>query len=88
MNGVATLGGNLLPSADATYDIASAAAQFRDAYLSRYLKIGGALDIEEGAAPTAIADTVRLYAEDNGAGKTRLMALFPTGAAQQLAIEA
>lgn len=30
---------------------------------------------------------VRIYAEDNGAGKTRLMALFATGAAQQIAIE-
>jgi hypothetical protein len=40
--GVTTLGGNLLPSADATYDIASAAAQFRDAYLSRSVIISQA----------------------------------------------
>jgi hypothetical protein len=33
------------------------------------------------------ANTVRIWAEDNGAGKTRLMALFPTGVAQQIAIE-
>jgi len=40
--GVTTLGGNLLPSADATYDIASAAVQFRDAYLSRSVIISQA----------------------------------------------
>lgn len=34
--------GVLNPGADATYDLASAALQIRDAYLSRYLKIGGA----------------------------------------------
>jgi len=37
-----------------------------------------------GVAP---ANAVRVYAEDNGAGKTRLMAIFQSGAAQQLAIE-
>lgn len=42
----------------------------------------------EMTAPAAgAANTVRIYAEDNGAGKTRLMALFNTGAAQQIAIE-
>jgi len=30
---------------------------------------------------------VRIFAQDNGAGKTQLMALFATGAAQQIAIE-
>jgi hypothetical protein len=43
---------------------------------------------ERGTAPTAPAtNSVRIYAEDNGAGKTRLMARFATGAAQQIAIE-
>ena len=42
----------------------------------------------EMTAPAAgAANTVRLYAEDSGGGKTRLMALFATGAAQQVAIE-
>lgn len=41
---------------------------------------------ETSGASAAPADAVRLYAEDSG-GKTRLMARFPTGAAQQLAIE-
>jgi hypothetical protein len=48
----------------------------------------GALQFTEQTAPAAgSTNTVRLYAEDNGSGKTRLMAIFPTGAAQQVAIE-
>src|SRR5262245_8605451 len=45
----------------------------------------------EGAEITApaapIANGFRLYADDDGAGKTRLMVLFSSGAAQQLAIQ-
>jgi hypothetical protein len=49
---------------------------------------GGSLEMQEVTAPAAPAtNNVRIYAEDNGAGKTRLMALFATGAAQQIAIE-
>lgn len=49
---------------------------------------GAAIEFIEQTAPSAGAsNTVRIYAEDNGSGKTRLMALFPTGAAQQIAIE-
>lgn len=46
------------------------------------------LDITEMSAPAApAANTARLYVEDDGSGKTRLMVLFPTGAAQVLATE-
>jgi hypothetical protein len=49
---------------------------------------GQSLQFVEMTAPTAPATNgVRIYAEDNGAGKTRLMALFATGVAQQIAIE-
>ena len=49
---------------------------------------GAAIQMVEQTAPAAPATNgVRIYAEDNGSGKTRLMALFATGAAQQLAIE-
>lgn len=49
---------------------------------------GAFLEFVEQTAPAApAANTVRIYAEDNGSGKTRLMALFATGAAQQIAIE-
>lgn len=45
-------------------------------------------ELTEISAPSApAANTVRLYAEDNGAGKTRLMCLFQSGVAQQVAIE-
>lgn len=50
--------------------------------------VGAAIETFEMTAPAApAANGVRIYAEDNGSGKTRLMALFATGAAQQLAIE-
>jgi hypothetical protein len=42
----------------------------------------------ETAAPSAVPDAVVVYGKDNGAGKTQLMALFPTGVAQQILIEA
>ncbi len=49
---------------------------------------GGVLAFLEQTAPSApAANGAYLYAEDNGSGKTRLMALFPSGAAQQVAIE-
>lgn len=49
---------------------------------------GGAVELSEMTAPSAPgANKVRIYSEDNGSGKTRLMALFPSGAAQQIAIE-
>jgi hypothetical protein len=50
--------------------------------------IGGVLTMyEQTSPPTAVAGTVRIWLEDNGAGKLRLMSLFPSGAAQQLSIE-
>jgi hypothetical protein len=48
----------------------------------------GALELAEMTAPGAgAANTVRIYAVDNGSGKTQLMAIFSSGAAQQLAIQ-
>ena len=42
----------------------------------------------EMTAPAApAANGYRIYADDNGSGKTRLMVLFATGGAQQIAIE-
>lgn len=44
--------------------------------------------LPEVAAPGApSANKVVVYADDNGVGKTRLMARFPSGTAQQIAIE-
>ena len=51
-------------------------------------RLHGWMDIDEvAAAPTAAANIARLYCVDNGSGKTRLMALFGSGTAVQLAIE-
>jgi hypothetical protein len=52
------------------------------------LTTAGALNFLEQTAPSAPgANQVTLFAEDNGGGKTRLMARFNTGAAQQMAVE-
>jgi hypothetical protein len=52
------------------------------------LYVGGNLALhEQSAAPTAIANVGRIFTEDNGAGKTRLMVQFGSGAAVQIAIE-
>lgn len=52
------------------------------------VNVTGAFQVTEMTAPAAPAtNSVRIYAEDNGAGKTRLMALFATGSAVQLGIE-
>lgn len=49
---------------------------------------GGVLKLSERTAPSApAADKVYIYSQDNGAGKTQLMALFSSGAAQQIAIQ-
>jgi len=42
----------------------------------------------EGTAPAApAANGWRLFAQDNGSGKTQLMVIFASGAAQQIAIQ-
>lgn len=49
---------------------------------------GGAIELQEMTAPSAPpSNGARLFVEDNGAGKTRLMVRFASGATQQLAIE-
>lgn len=46
------------------------------------------IELDEITAPAAPASNkVRLYAQDNGGGKTQLMAIFSSGAAQQVAIQ-
>ena len=42
-------------------------------------------EIADPAAPAA--NSARLYAKDNGSGKTQLVVRFPTGAVQVLATE-
>jgi hypothetical protein len=55
---------------------------------SRLDLAAGGLTLQEMTAPAAPASNCCvIYAEDNGSGKTRLMVRFPSGAAQQIAIE-
>jgi hypothetical protein len=49
---------------------------------------GGSLELQEVTAPASPAtNNVRIFAQDNGAGKTQLMALFATGIAIPIATE-
>lgn len=49
---------------------------------------GGGLEFTEVTAPSGpAANRVRIWVEDNGLGKTRLMVRFGSGAAMQIAIE-
>lgn len=86
-------GGNIVTSSSAYIGIVSGG--FFQAVATNVIGVwgssltnGGALAFTEMTAPSAGAsNTVRLYAQDNGSGKTQLMALFASGAAQQVAIE-
>lgn len=50
--------------------------------------VTNAFQFPERTTPSAPpADSVILFAKDNGAGKTQLMAIFSSGAAQQVAIQ-
>jgi len=52
------------------------------------LSVGNNLDLTETSTPAGLSNTARLFSVDNGAGKTQLMVIFGSGAAQQIAIEA
>ncbi len=73
----------------ATRDITLMRAEAGILALTASASTGGAtLEFREQTAPSSPStNNVRIYAEDNGSGKTRLMARFATGAAQQIAIE-
>lgn len=50
--------------------------------------MGGSETLTEQAAPSApAADNAIIYAQDNGAGKTQVCALFSSGAAQCFALQ-
>ena len=63
-------------------------AQKKRQYIQGPGNVAEYLQINEMTAPTAgAADTGRIFCQDNGAGKTQLMVIFNTGAAQQIAIQ-
>lgn len=74
--------GHFAPAAPATYNLGDPTNTVKQIFRAEYEEVG-----EMTAPASPAANKVRIYAEDNGAGKTRLMALFATGAAQQIAIE-
>jgi hypothetical protein len=60
-----------------------------NATLAGSVVLGGNLTlIEQGAAPAGVSNTARIFAIDDGAGKTRLMVQFGTGTAIEIAVEA
>jgi len=48
----------------------------------------GIIVLPEATAPAGAGNIAKVFCQDNGAGKTQLMVIFPSGVAQQLAIEA
>jgi hypothetical protein len=83
--GFATMGCGLASASPGTYDLGFSAGiggAFRRLFLTEYIQT---VEMTAPAAPAA--NGVRIYAEDNGLGKTRLMVLFATGAAIPLATE-
>jgi hypothetical protein len=57
-------------------------------FSSTGLAVTGVYEGAEQTAPSApAANRYRIFAQDNGAGKTQLMVIFASGAAQQIAIE-
>ena len=47
----------------------------------------GWLELEERTAPTGLSNHTRLYAKDNGSGKTQLVVIFGSGVEQVIATE-
>lgn len=76
-------GPGFYPGDNAVMDLGSPpSTRWRNAYFS------GMVNVSETAAPAVpAANCANLWLEDNGAGKSRLMIRFATGAAVQIAIE-
>jgi hypothetical protein len=92
--GVTVIGtsGSIQPSSDTARSVGTAARRFGNVHAVTGnfsdLKTIGYIEGTEMTAPAVpAANGYRIFAEDNGSGKTRLMVQFATGAAQQIAIE-
>lgn len=69
--------------------LSSAVAGWQEPFAALLAGAGGVIDMaEQSPAPTIPApNRARVYARDNGSGKTQLVVQFPTGAVQVLATE-
>lgn len=80
-------GAMLVPEADLEQVLGSATKRFADIFSRRYAA-QEYIEFDEMVDPAApAADKGRLYMRDNGAGKTEIVAVFPSGAAQVIATE-
>ena len=86
--GLSTAGSIYIDANNGTYFRSSGGTLYGQITNDGLSMTGRFLQMTEQTAPAApAANNVRIYAEDDGAGKTRLMARFATGAAVQIAIE-
>lgn len=74
--------GSVSSTTTGNVDLGTSSLEWGNLFLQDFARFG-----EMGSAPSGVANKAILFAEDNGAGKTRLMVQFGTGAAQQVAIE-
>jgi hypothetical protein len=82
-----TVTGSSIPAADNTTDVGDGTHRHRDIYVGRSIKHSGYTEFTEMVDPAAPAATkARLYCRDTG-GKVECVILFPSGIAQQVAIE-
>lgn len=73
---------NIISNGDNTNDVGGSGNRWRRGFFAEYF------EISEMTAPAApAADKCRLFVQDNASGKTQLMAIFSSGAAQQVAIQ-
>ena len=79
---------SIAPYATNSKDLGNAGNQWRSAHIGTSVVNTGYYEGTEMTAPAApTTNKGRLYFEDNGSGKTRLMVRFATGAPVQVAIE-
>lgn len=86
-NGYGLYIGDLSSEATNAWNIYSVGANSRNQFEGKIM-LDSCLEIKEMSAPSGVSDKAIIFAKDNGAGKTQLMVIFPTGVAQQIAIEA
>jgi hypothetical protein len=86
-NAVLQIDANVRPTSNGSNNLGIDSVRWATTFTANVVQ-SGYQELAEMTAPAApAADRVRIYAQDNGSGKTQLMALFATGAAVEIAIE-